>query len=84
VDGFPARIVTADGMFLGVVLTSGPHRIVLDYRPLEWGLGLALAAFGALCLVAFALLGARQRPLAPGRAVVSSPHGVPPENRSGR
>ncbi|HVN30664.1 MAG TPA: YfhO family protein [Thermoanaerobaculaceae bacterium] len=84
VDGAPARIVTADGMFLGVVLTSGLHRVVLDYWPFEWSLGLGLAVLGVLCLLPLVLLGARQRPPVPGRAVVSSPHGVPPENRSGR
>jgi hypothetical protein len=83
VDGLPTRVVTADGMFLGVPLKPGTHRVEFDYRPLGWRLGLALCALGAASLLAFTLLVARRRPAAGGKAVVSSPHGVTPENRSG-
>jgi hypothetical protein len=83
VDGLPATVVTADGMFLGVALGPGPHRVDFVYRPLEWRLGLALCGAGAVCLLAFAFLAAPPRRRAPGVAVVSSPHGVAPENRPG-
>jgi hypothetical protein len=83
VDGVAGRAVIADGMFLGVVLSPGPHRVLLEYRPLEWRLGLALCALGAASLLGFTLLTARRRPSSPGGAVVSSPHGVSPENRPG-
>lgn len=83
VDGLPTRVVTADGMFLGVPLKPGTHRVEFDYRPLGWRLGLALCALGAASLLAFTLLVARRRQPAGGKAVVSSPHGVTPENRSG-
>jgi hypothetical protein len=84
VDGVAARTVAVDGMFLGVVLTPGSHHVVLEYRPLEWRLGLVFCALGAALLLIQTLLAERRRRAAPGRAVVSSPHGVPPENRSGR
>ena len=83
VDGLPGTTVTADGMFLGVALGPGPHRVEFVYRPLEWRLGLALCGVGAACLIAFTLLAARRRRRVPGVAVVSSPHGVSPENRPG-
>jgi hypothetical protein len=83
VDGLPGTAVTADGMFLGVALGPGPHRVEFVYRPLEWRLGLALCGVGAACLLAFTLLAGRPRRRAPGEAVVLSPHGVSPENRPG-
>jgi hypothetical protein len=83
VDGLPGTIVTADGMFLGVALGPGRHRVEFVYRPLGWRLGLVLCGVGAACLIAFTLLAARRRRRAPGVAVVSSPHGVSPENRPG-
>jgi hypothetical protein len=83
VDGLPATVVTADGMFLGVALGPGPHRVEFLYRPVGWRLSLALCGVGAACLIAFTLLAARRRRREPGVAVVSSPHGVSPENRPG-
>ena len=61
VDGLPGTAVTADGMFLGVALRPGPHRVEFAYRPPEWRLGLALCGAGAACLLAFTLLAARHR-----------------------
>jgi hypothetical protein len=70
VDGHPSGAVTADGMFLGVLLSPGPHRVEFDYRPLEWRLGLALSALGAVLLLALALLAAGRRQPIRGGAVV--------------
>jgi hypothetical protein len=55
---------------------AGQRRLVVA----QWG----GAALGAACLMVYVLLTALRRAPALGRAVVSSPHGVPPENRSGR
>ncbi len=84
VDGTESRPLTVDGMFLGVLLRAGPHRVVFEYRPPEWRLGWLLSALGGVWVVGFAVLASRRRQGAGGEAVVSSPHGVSPENRAGR
>jgi hypothetical protein len=49
VDGQPASVVRANGLFRAVRLTEGRHRVRFDYRPraLLWGAAMSLAgAFG--------------------------------------
>jgi len=84
VDGTATRPLTVDGMFLGVVLKPGPHRVVFEYRPFEWRLGPLLAALGGAGVLGLLLLALRRGQRAPDEAVVSSRHGVSPEDRAGR
>jgi uncharacterized membrane protein YfhO len=57
VDGTPAEVLRANGLFRGVRLGPGRHRVTFTYRP--WGvtagaalsgLGLAVSAIGLLAL----------------------------------
>ena len=84
VDGTVSRPLTVDGMFLGVLVKPGPHRVVFEYRPPEWPLGVLLAVLGGAGVLGFLLFALRtgQRPR--DEAVVSSAHGGSPENRAGR
>jgi len=59
VDGIPAGIKAANGLFRAVFVGSGAHRVRFDYRPraLYWG-----AAVSAVALVAcIALAGRRSK-----------------------
>jgi hypothetical protein len=51
VDGQPREPLRIEGMFRGVELTAGTHRVTWEYRPVSfrWGAGVSLAT---LCLVA--------------------------------
>jgi hypothetical protein len=53
VDGFPARLERANGMFRAVLLDAGLHSVVFEYRPETWRLG---AAISLVCLSVLALL----------------------------
>jgi hypothetical protein len=57
-DGKPADLLTADGLFRAVAVPAGEHRIVFRYRPLSFyaGAAVSLAALAAL------LTGMRMRP----------------------
>ena len=46
-DGQPVPIIAADGMFMGIAVAPGNHRVVLRYRAPRLRLGLALAVVGA-------------------------------------
>jgi hypothetical protein len=59
VDGAPAPVFRANGLFRGVEVPAGRHTVELAYRPkaVTWGL-----ALGALGLVTAAALAARRTP----------------------
>ena len=59
VDGRPAEILMADGVFRAVALPQGTHRVVFRYQPLSVKIG---AALSALALLAVAVLAGRSRP----------------------
>jgi uncharacterized membrane protein YfhO len=52
-DGNPAEILLADGVFRGVALPAGSHRVVFEYRPVSV---IAGGAISAAALVVFLLL----------------------------
>ncbi|MFN8533329.1 MAG: YfhO family protein [Dehalococcoidia bacterium] len=64
VDGRPAALMTADGLFLGVPLSAGRHVVLLEYRPWSFAIGVAVSA-AAWAVVGIALV---RRLVAPGRA----------------
>jgi hypothetical protein len=51
IDGRSAPLRRVNGGFLGFEVPPGSHRVRLDYRPIGWTLGLALAAMGGLAAV---------------------------------
>jgi hypothetical protein len=50
VDGAPTPLYKANGIFRGVVVETGEHRVVMRYAPTSLRLGLGLAAMAALIL----------------------------------
>jgi hypothetical protein len=52
VDGHPAEILRADGVFRAVTLPPGSHRVVFRYRPLSLWVGGALSAAALLVMLA--------------------------------
>jgi hypothetical protein len=57
VDGRPAEMLRADGLFRAVALPAGSHRVVFRYRPVSVLAGAALSALAAVGILA--LLGGR-------------------------
>jgi len=55
VDGRSAQLLSVDTLFSGVALSSGPHSIVLRYRPGMLRVGLFAAALALAALVRLAL-----------------------------
>jgi hypothetical protein len=55
VDGSPAPLVKVAGLFKGVAVSAGFHRVEFRYRPSGWRWGLRLALLGTLGLLATAL-----------------------------
>ena len=54
VDGATATVLTADGDFRAVHLTTGTHQVVFDYKPLSLRIGAYLSFLGALVLALLA------------------------------
>jgi hypothetical protein len=52
VDGRPATLVRANGLFRAVRLNAGTHLVEFSYRPRAFLWGAAMSALGVLCLVA--------------------------------
>jgi hypothetical protein len=61
VDGRPAGIAPAYGLFRAVPVPAGDHEVTLRYRPLSFRAGLLLSAAGLLAGAAAALPGLRRR-----------------------
>jgi len=61
VDGQPAPIVRANGMFRGVEVAAGRHSIEFRYEPASFPAGLALTAVGLPLAVVLVLLPYRRR-----------------------
>ena len=62
VDGMPAEAIAIDGLFRGVDVPRGAHRIVWTFEPRSLRVGFVLAAIGlVLCFAVFAR--SRARPL---------------------
>lgn len=63
-DGKPARILRADGVFRGVALSAGPHRVVFTYRPIAFYAGAAVSFLALLVLAALWRRGEPRRAMA--------------------
>lgn len=61
VDGEPARIVPANGMFMGVMLTEGAHTVRLSYFPKGLRLGIAVSLGTLAALVIGAIINRSRR-----------------------
>jgi len=61
VDGRPAAVVRADGLFRAVWLPPGVHEVVLSYRPASFYRGAAISALTALVLMVMAAWARRRR-----------------------
>jgi hypothetical protein len=84
-DGQPADVVRVDGMVRGVIVaTAGRHEVAMQYRPVSFTAGLALAAGAALGLVVITLVArSRQRRLpAPAQRRTWTGLGSPPASGS--
>ena len=63
VDGRPAPIVRANGLFRAVRVAAGRHRVTMRYRPPSIPIGVGLSLVGVLVAVAsWTAAGARSRP----------------------
>lgn len=62
VDGTPAEIVPANGLYMGVMLSKGTHTVVFSYMPkgLRLGIGMSLGTLVAL-VVGSVIFAARRR-----------------------
>jgi Bacterial membrane protein YfhO len=59
VDGRPAAMIRANGLFRAVHLTAGEHRVTFTYRPRKFYEGAAISALTALGLALWSAWGAR-------------------------
>ena len=60
VDGMPATLMRANGLFRAVHLTPGEHTVTFTYRPRRFYLGAGITAVTALALVAACFVGRRR------------------------
>ena len=65
VDGAPAPLMRANGLFRAVHLTRGPHTVTFTYRPRALQIGAAITAATALALIAWCLVDRRRSAAAP-------------------
>jgi uncharacterized membrane protein YfhO len=56
VDGAPAVLVKVAGLFKGVAVPAGQHRVEFRYRPRGWRWGLRLAGLGLFGVILAALV----------------------------
>jgi len=61
VDGVATPVLTVDGLFRGVPLSAGPHRVELRYRPQSLRIGAWISLAALLGLASCAALGLRWR-----------------------
>jgi len=61
VDGAPAEILRANGLYRAVVIPAGRHQVVFEYRPSSFRHGVWLSAASALVLVALPLADVARR-----------------------
>ena len=59
VDGAPAPLMRADGLFRAVHLARGVHTVTFSYHPVSLYVGAAISAITALVLIAGAFVGRR-------------------------
>lgn len=59
VDGRPATILRADGIFRAVRLSGGSHRVDFSYVPPGFHLGIGLTSLTAVGLALFVAFGRR-------------------------
>ena len=59
VDGKQEPIYAVDGIFRGVVLEEGDHRIQFKYRPLSFRIGVMISSLSLLILIIFSVFGSR-------------------------
>lgn len=59
VDGRPATILRADGIFRAIRLSGGVHRVEFSYEPPGFRLGIGLTSLTALGLALFVVVGRR-------------------------
>ncbi len=61
IDGRAADILPTNVALRGVLLTGGPHRVVFQYDPLSFKIGLAVTTLALALLTAIAVWGLRAR-----------------------
>ena len=61
VDGAPAPLMRANGLFRAVHLARGQHTVTFTYRPRALQIGAAITAATALALIAWCLVDRRRR-----------------------
>ena len=59
IDGIPAEILRADGLYRAIRIPMGLHRLELRYEPPGYRLGIGLTSLTALGLASFAGMGRR-------------------------
>jgi uncharacterized membrane protein YfhO len=61
VDGRPASLMRANGLFRAVHLTAGEHLVTFSYRPRRFYQGAAMTGLTALGLAMWSVWGTRPR-----------------------
>ena len=61
VDGIKTKIYQADGIFRAIILPSGSHKIIFNYKPLSFKLGLTLSLSSAFILLILFFLSKKKK-----------------------